>query len=260
MRLLHRLIAMALGLLVSGIALADIDRPKYVAALQAADEFLTLAESSQATGQMPRQTDPKIKALLDQVFDRSVVGPKVWEQLVGITWMVDLLDHADRVGLVYMLAGTGQTSFSEVADDPKTMGIVERNTATYAPEIGRWLDYRMVLQGAVTDMVVVDLASAESKTVLGRPQAQQVLDKFRQDLARSIAGVFQIMSNDAMDDGWRRDRMVSLTELAPKAARLLSPDDAKELQDSANALAEEVSDPSLKASLESFGETITKQH
>ena len=67
------------------------------------------------------------------------------------------------------------------------------------------------------------------------------------------------MSNDAMDDGWRRDRMVSLTELAPKAAKFLSPDDAKELQDLANALAEEVSDPSLKASLESFGGTITNQ-
>ncbi len=257
MRLLHSLIAIALCLTAS-TASAAVDPAKIAAAKKAADEFLALAQGAQASGPMPRQTDPKVKALLDRIFDRSALGREVLP--IGESGKVgELLNNANRVGFAYMLAGTGQTDLNAIASDPKAAEIAERNMATYAPEIGRWLDYRMVLQGAVTDMVVVDLASAESKTVLGRPQAQQVLDKFRQDLARSIAGVFQIMSNDAMDDGWRRDRMVSLTELAPKAAKLLSPDDAKALQDLANALAEEVSDPSLKASLESFGETITKQ-
>ena len=257
MRLLHRLIAMALCLLVNGAALADIDRPKLAVALKAADEFLALVENSQASGQMPRQADPKVKALLDQVFDRSAFGYKVL-LLAESTRIGELLDNANRVGFTYMLAGTGQTDLSKIADDPKAMEIVERNMATYAPEIGRWLDYQMVAQGAIADSVVAFLASAE-KAVLGRPQVQQELGNVRQGLATSIVGIFQTMSDDAMDDGWRRDRMVSLTELAPKAAKLLSPDDAKELQELANALAEEVSDPSLKASLESFGETITKQ-
>src|SRR5918993_6015006 len=74
-----RLIAAALFALVGGVAgaQAQVDTAKLAAAKQATDEFLALAKSSETTGAMPRQSDPKAKALLDRVFDRAALGAGV---------------------------------------------------------------------------------------------------------------------------------------------------------------------------------------
>ena len=255
MRLLHSLIAIALCLAVS-TASAAVDPAKIAAAKTAADEFLALAQGAQASGQMPRQTDPKVKALLDRIFDRSALGREVLP--IGESGKVgELLNNANRVGFAYMLAGTGLTDLGAIANDQGAADAAERNMATYAPEVGRWFDYQIALQGAIAQSTVAFLASAK-QDVLERPQVKSGLAQVRQGLARSIAGVFQTMSADALDDAWRRDRMAYLVELAPTAAKLLPPEDAKALREQADTLAEAVSDPRLKAELKSFGEIVAK--
>jgi hypothetical protein len=256
MRLFHRLIAIALCLIVSGPALAAMDPAKVATAREAADEFLALAEGSRTAGQMPRQTDPKVKALLDRIFDRTVLGREVLP-IAESAKVGELINNANRIGFAYMLAGTGLTDPDAIENDPKAAEVAEQNVVTYAPELGRWFDYQMALQGAIADSMVAFLASAK-KDVLERPQVKSGLGHVRQGLAGSIAGMFQTMSDDALDDAWRRDRMAYLNELAPKAAKLLPPDDAKTLQEQAGALADAVSDPELKAALKGFGETIVK--
>lgn len=238
--------------LPGGAALAAMDPAKVAAATAAADEFLALPKG--ADGGMPRQSDPKAKALLDKVFDRSALGREVLP--IGESGKVgELLNNANRVGFAYMLAGTGQSDLGKIAEDAKAMELAEKNMSTYAPELGRWFDYQMIIQGSIADSTNAFLASAK-KDVLERPQVKDGLGNIRQGLARSLAGMFQTMSGDGLDDGWRRERMVAIAEIAPKAAKLLVPDDARTLQQQANALAEALADPSLKAELKRFGETI----
>lgn len=252
MRSTIRILAAALFALAGGAALAAMDQAKVAAAKAAADEFLALPKG--ANGGMPRQSDPKAKALLDKVFDRSALGREVLP--IGESGKVgELLNNANRVGFAYMLAGTGQSDLGKIAEDPKAMELAEKNMSTYAPELGRWFDYQMIIQGSIADSTNAFLASAK-KDVLERPQVKDGLGNIRQGLARSLGGMFQTMAGDGLDDGWRRERMVALAEIAPKAAKLLAPDDARTLRQQANALADALTDPALKAELKKFGDTI----
>jgi hypothetical protein len=77
--------------------------------------------------------------------------------------------------------------------------------------------------------------------------------------SRALAGLFQTMAADGLDDGWRKERLVALSEIAPGAAKIVTPDEAKELQRQANALAEAVGDAGLKAGLQKLGATLVSQ-
>jgi hypothetical protein len=254
MRQMLRIIVVALFAAASGAAVAAMDPAKVSAAKKAADEFLVMAKGSEASGQVPRQADPGAKALLDRIFDRSALGPTVLP-IAESGKIGELLNNANRIGFVYMLAGTGQTDLSKLAEDQKAMEQAERNIGAFAPEIGRWFDFQMAIQGAIADSTNAFVASAK-KEVLERPQVKEGLGDVRSGLAGSLRGVLQTMSSDTLDDAWRRDRLPALNEIAPKAAKLVSAQDAASLKDSATALANALSDDSLKSGLKRFGETI----
>lgn len=257
MRKVLRLAAAAAFAFVSGAALAAMDPAKVGAAKKAADDFVALAAGSDKSGQVPRQTDPKAKALLDTVFDRTALGPTVLP--INESGKVgELLSNGNRVGFVYMLAGTGLTDFGKLGQDEKAMEQAERNIGAFAPEIGRWFDYQIAIQGAIADSTLAFLASA-SKASLDNPQVKSGLADVRGGLAGAIRGVLQMMASDTLDDGWRRDRLAGLGELAPRAAKLVSAEDAASLKDSATQLAAALNDPDLKAGLTKFGETVARR-
>ena len=108
-----------------------------------------------------------MKVLLDRVFDRTAIGKTVLPLSDGGK-VGELLSNANRIGFAYMLAGTGFTEFGKVNDDPKALEQAERNMAQFAPEIGRWFDFQMVIQGALADSTIAYLASAK-KEALERP-------------------------------------------------------------------------------------------
>jgi hypothetical protein len=254
MRQVFRVVAAALFAFSATAAFAAMDQAKVAAAKKAADDFLVLAKGSEMSGQMPRQSDPKAKALLDRVFDRSALGKDVLP--ISESGKVgELLNNGNRIGFAYMLAGTGQKDLNAIGSDQKAAEIAEKNMTTFAPEIGRWFDYQMVIQGTIADSTSAFLASA-SKQQLENPQVKEGLGQVRGGLARSIAGVFQTMAGDGLDDAWRSDRLAGLNEIAPKAAKLVSADEGKELQRQANALAEALADLNLKAGLKKFGDAI----
>jgi hypothetical protein len=131
----------------------------------------------------------------------------------------------------------------------------ERNMGAFGPELGRWFDYQMAIQGAIADSTSAFLATAKPN-VLENPQVKEGLGQVRQGLAGSLRGVLQMMASDTLDDAWRRDRLVALSEIAPKAAKLVSAEDAASLKDSATQLANALTDPALQAGLKKFGETV----
>jgi hypothetical protein len=251
---LLRLVVAAWFAFAGGAALAAMDQAKVAAAKKAGDEFVVLAKGSEASGQVPRQSDPKVKALLDKVFDRTAFGPAVLP-IAESGKVGELLANANRIGFVYMLAGTGRSDLGQIADDQKAMEQAERNIGAFAPEIGRWFDYQMAIQGAIADSTIAFLATAK-KNVLDNPQVKEGLGQVRSGLAGSLRGVLQMMASDTLDDAWRRDRLVALSEIAPKAAKLVSAEDAASLRDSATQLANAITDPMIQAGLRKFGETV----
>src|SRR5918997_5162640 len=164
MRGVLRLVAVAAFAFVSGAAGAAMDQAKVAAAKKAGDDFVAMAKGSETSGKVPRQADPKVKALLDRVFDRAALGPTVLP-IAESGKVGELLNNANRIGFVYMLAGTGLTSLDKLGEDQKAMDQAERNIGAFAPEIGRWFDYQMAIQGAVADSTIGFLATAKKNVM-----------------------------------------------------------------------------------------------
>lgn len=253
MRAAFRLVAIVLSMILGGSALAAMNTAKVAAAKKAGDDFIALTTGSETSGKMPRQTDPKTKALLDAVFDRSAFGSTVLP--IGESRVAELLNNANRVGFAYMLAGTELKTVEKLGEDPKALERAEQNIKEFAPEIGRWFDYQMVVQVTLADSTIAFLASAK-KEVLERPQVNSGLNDVRSGIAGSLRGLLQTMSSDTLDDNWRRDRLPILLELAPKAAKLVTAEDAESLKDDATRLADGLSNPRLQLDLKKFAATI----
>ena len=255
MRAFFGVVAVSLFALVSGAAsAAQVDVAKMKAAKQAADQFLALAKGSETSGRVPRQSDPKVKPLLDKVFNNAALGSETLP--LGESGKIgELLANGNRVGMAYFLAGTGTTEPDKLASDPQALQRADRNVTEFAPEIGHWFDFQIGIQNAIAESVLVFLSSA-SKEVLERPNVKSGLGDVRGGLARSLSGIFQTMSAEGLNDAWRRDRLAALAVIAPKASKLLTPEDASALQSQATELAETVRDPTVQAGLKKLAATI----
>ena len=248
-------VAVALFALVNAPAdAAQLNAEKVKAAKQAADEFLVLAKDSEINGRVPREADPKVKRLLEIVFDRAALGSGLLpiEESAKIS---ELINNANRVGFVYLLAGTGTTDLGKISTDEKVALQADRNMTVFAPEMGRWFDYQLIVQGSMADSTLAFLAKAK-KDVLERPQVKNGIAGVRAGLGRAIGGLFQSMTSDGVDDAWRRDRLLVLAEIAPKAAKLMTAESARELQEQAVELAAAVKDPAVQSGLKTFAQTI----
>jgi hypothetical protein len=161
-----------------------------------------------------------------------------------------------KVGLVYTFAGSGVTDVAAIPNDPEVIKTINANAAKFAPEMGRYFDAQMWLQGAVMDTVTVYLSSA-SQSELDRPNIKSGVAQIRSGNTQSINGVITSLNADGVADTWRRDRVAVLAAIAPKAAKFLFPDDLRVLSGSAIAVAGELSDPDLKAALTSVAAALT---
>ena len=151
------------------VAARAFDAGKVEAVTKAADAFAELAKDSHKTGSPPRQTDVAAKPLLDLVFNTAEIErgkPVPWSDLLTLNkWNFAVI----KVGLVYMLAGTGASDLTALNDIPDAGAKVDRNTVVFAPELGRYFDAQLRLQGAIMDTVQGFLKTA-SRAQLDNPQ------------------------------------------------------------------------------------------
>ena len=244
-------------ILLLGSALASgIDAQKFEAAKRAAAEFVALAKGSETTGTMPRQSSPEVRALLDAIFDRAVLGTDVLPLSEGR--IGELVVNSSRVGTLYLLAGTGKTDLSTLAADPQAVQRAEKNVGSFAPELGRWFDYQLWIAISLADSTNAFLDSA-TKDVLERPQVQSGLAKVRGGLAQALKGVLQTMGSAELDHAWRRDRLIALSEIAPKAARVLLESDAEAVKAQALQLGSVLKDPEIDIGLKNFAAVISSR-
>jgi hypothetical protein len=217
-----------------------------VAAIEkAADAFVTLAGDSANTGNAPRQTDPAAKPLLDRVFDTSEIqhGVQPVSELTDLgKWALAVV----KVGTVYTLAGSGMATLDAVPNDPAIIAKLNHNAVVFAPEMGRYSDAAVWVEGATIDTVALFLSKA-SQADLDR--SKNGVARIRTGVSQSLHGVITMLPTNGIADQWRRDRLAVLAVIAPRAAKFLLPEDLRQLSETAKAVAAQMTDPDVKSTL-----------
>jgi hypothetical protein len=222
---------------------------------KAADAFVVLAGDSATTGQPPRQTDPAAKPLLDRVLNTSEVQHDVQpiSELGDLsTWTVAVV----KVGLVYTLAGSGVTKIEAIPNDPAVIEKLNHNAAVFAPEMGRYFDAVMWLEGATIDTVMVFLSKASPSEL---ERTKKGVAQIRSGAFQSLGGVISTLPINGIADDWRLQRLAVFAVIAPKAAKFLLPEDQRQLSDAANAAAARMTDPNVKSALASIAAVLTQR-
>ncbi|HEY1753106.1 MAG TPA: hypothetical protein VGG29_17745 [Caulobacteraceae bacterium] len=218
------------------------------AAHAAADKFVAMAQGSAANGQVPRQSDTAAGPLLNAVFDTAALPaqPPPFSQLDPIN---DWLGSINRVGITYILAGTGVTDISKATADvgPQTL----RNVVAFAPEMGRYYDAEMAVTGAEAATISQELAAHPDEMKSG--ESADGLTKMRGGVAQMMSGVMATLAETNNTPDWKAARAKALAAMAPSAARLLTPDAKAGLRASASQAA---ADPALKAALNQVATTM----
>ncbi len=219
------------------------------AAQKAADDFATRAKDANSSGQPPRASDPAVQALLSPIFDTGAIRrePPGFEDLGAIN---EWLNAVHKVVRIYTLAGNGLTDTLNGADDPAVSARIEQNIIDSAPEYGSGIDAQLSLIQADTELVTAKLGTDPAK--IEDAERRQGFEKLRSGLNKTIGGTLAVIAIPELDESWRLARVTALEAIAPKAAPLLEPDDARRLHDMALELADADTDAQVQAGLKRF--------
>lgn len=247
-------VSTAAALIMSAaVAMAAMDQQKIAAAQKAAAEFVKLAGNAAKTGKPPRNSDPKVKALLETVLDTSAMTTPEFSDIPRITqW----LSNADRIGLVYMLAGTGTNNLAAAAN-PKTADRIAKNIVEFQDEYGRFADFQVVLSGFTLDAVRAKMDSAPERERKD-PKFQAGFMQVAGGIAQTIAGTLSTFTAEGITDDWRRDRLAPLTAIAPKAAETLPREMREKLGEMTREISEQMTDPQIKDGVKSIADALVK--
>jgi hypothetical protein len=232
----------------------DLDAAKVDASETAIAAFKTMAKDSATTGNVPRESDPAAKALLDKIFDDSDVVATKNVRFNDLTPLSARMGNGVQAALVYMLAGTGATEIQQLESDPNAATKVNLNVIKFAPEMGRYYDFQLTVQGAIWEAVAVKVATS-TRMELANVNFQNALAQIRDGGHRVIAGIETLAVNGVTDE-WRRGRLPALHAIVPQAAKILQPEQKKQLQELARACADVMDDAAVKEGLQKFAVAI----
>ena len=221
---------------------------------KAADDFLAFARNSYVTGRAPRQSEPPIRELLDKVFDLSELDGTPLT-VSDVTKALDWFVAGDRVGTVYILAGTGIDDINKLTNDASVQRRTHRNVAEFAAEFARYLDFQVKLAGIMMEAEINRTAKA-SPDVLNRPEVRREIADVRSTLAETLTGTLTTLAYDGLTDEWRRERLKLLLEVAPKAAQFLSADQARAVREHALRVAGYQRDRGVEQDVKSFADRV----
>jgi hypothetical protein len=242
----------------TGIAsAAGFDAAKIADLKKASDAFAALGKDAYKTGQPPRQSDPAVKALLDAIFDTSVLSgspPVTFARFLDVNnWLMEVVN----VGLVYVTAGTGFSDFTTLASHTTAAQTqMNANVIAYAPEMGRYYDAQLAVSKVEIDLISAELAAHPDDYKTG-PRAQGV-GEMREGLAQTLSGVVETFQLPGIEAAWLRDRLPALLALAPTAAKFIETDAKQRLRNLALRVANASSDDAIKAGLNSFAQAMTQ--
>ena len=243
---------LGLLILVAPAARAEADAGRIAAAKQAADEFLKRAEGSATSGRMPRRTDPEIARLLDTVFDLSALGTEP-VPMAKIAPVGELATNANRIGMAYILAGTGQAAVSGA--DPAVLRRVDENTVTFAPEVGQFTDFQLGVTETMAKSAL-DFMAAATPAIRERPNVKAGLAQMRGGFGQTIGGVLKTFAIGGLPDAWKTDRMAVLERIQDTAGRFLGEGDKASVRQIADEVAALVGPP-LRGRVQDFARSLS---
>jgi len=237
-------------------AAAGLDAAKIADVKKASEAFVAMGKDAYETAsQAPRQSDPAVKALLDAVFDTSVLAgppPVTFAQFLDVNnWLMQVVN----AGLIYVTAGTGIADFGSVTSiTPAAQEQMNSNVITYAPEMGRYYDAQLAVTKVEIDLIIGELAAHPDAYKSGTKA--QGIEEMRSGLAQTLAGVVETFQLPGVDPGWLHDRLPTLLALAPSASKFLQADARQQLHDLATKVAAAASDTGIKSGLTSFAQAV----
>ena len=215
---------------------ASID-PNRVAAIDAAaDAFLARAAEARKSGQVPRQSDPDVGALLDTVFDTSDLshGPVPYADLGKLD---DWLARIVKVGSVYVAAARGVHDFG-----------------LFGAEIGRFFDASVAVQRTIADCVMAELDAHRDEKP--SPTDLRKLTQLRGAISGALGEMIEMVRAPGISVGWARDRLTALIAAGPSMARFLMPDQLARLRATILRLDAAMRDKSVRGALESLAAAL----
>lgn len=75
-------------------------------------------------------------------------------------------------------------------------------------------------------------------------------------MAQTLNGVLATMVFAGLSDDWRRARLPALASVAPKAARLVLPDQCRSVRATSHEAAGMISDPAVQSGLKAFADAF----
>jgi len=236
-------------------ARADLDAAKVDASNAALAAFKQMAEGSAKSGNAPRESDAAAKPLLDKIYDSSDVSAAKTITFKDLTPLSARMSNGVQAAIVYMLAGTGATEIKQLESDPNASTKVNLNVIKFGPEMGRYYDFQLTLQGAIWKAVAEKLA-ASTRMELANANFQSALGQIRDGGHRVIAGVIETLAVNGITEEWRRARLPALHAIVPTATKILQPEQKKQLQELARACADVMDDAAVKDGLQKFAIAI----
>jgi hypothetical protein len=254
-RMLQVLFVLAISGFGGAAGAATIENARFAAVDKAADEFIALSKDSYKTGQPPRQTDGKVGPLLDTVFNTAGVNEGPPAPMADLDKLNEWMLRVVRVGSVYVFAGTGIDDLSQIkALDQKQQQQITKNTAAFAPEIGRYFDAEIDLEHALIDAVDAEMKAHPEK--YQSAQSQGGLAKLKGGLKQTLGGALSTFVTPGISVAWMRARLRPLTSIAPSIARSLAEPDRRQLADLSREVAGRIDDAEVKGGLQSFAKVL----
>jgi hypothetical protein len=153
-----------------------------------------------------------------------------------------------------MLAGTGTADINQASSDPKMVERIERNTAEFAPEMGRYVDAQIMIMAAMIKTIMTHVAAHPEE--LEKENVRSGLAKIRAGTKQTLIGAVTTLLNGGLDDAWRRGRVAALAYIAPTAAKLLLPEDGRAVRETTLDVAQSLRDPEVQRGLKAFADAF----
>lgn len=218
-------LTVALVMAFASVAWAQsLDQAKIADAIKAKDALVALGKDAYQTGRPPRQSDPKIDALLNTALQLDFVPLDTTLPRSEFGNILTLLTSVLQVGTIYITAGTGTPDLIKASPAQ-----VDRNTVKFASEIGRYIDAQLRISEALIRCLAA--AMAADPAAFQNPQTAAGLQQIRTGTAQTVNGVLDTVMVEGLDDTWRRQRIAALAHFAPWAAKFVSEQDVQAIRD-----------------------------
>jgi hypothetical protein len=240
---------------LTGLAGTGAIAPERLGQALAAEQAFNRAADAAAGGLPPRLAEGGTPALLGAIFDvPRQAKPLAYSE---IDKAIDWFNRGDAIGARYVNAGLRPADVEQNPVSDATQKRMQQNVITYAPEFGRYVDFQMNILRLIADAQLAHQATGAPETSESE-QFRAKMNDIRETFAQTIGSNFIAMTYDGLSDQHRAQRLAVLAQIAPTAARFLTPGQAKALREQASDTLAYFRNPQIQASAKSVIDAIAK--